>query len=240
MCVVQSGWTRVVFRVSILSLLSSLCAAQQPNPASVIRLVDAAVAVRFDNVLGFTDVEHYAVYRGNDETHPAAQMTVKDTYRKGVGKTYTVLSESGSSILLHFGLRPLLDSEQAINQPGNVERSWFNSSNYEMKLSSPAAQKLNGRDCLALDITPKEKAANLIVGTMWVDARDGTLAKIEGVASKDPSPFSGTTHMMRQYTNISGFSMATHARAESESPLFGHTVVTIDYSDYKLELTPRK
>jgi hypothetical protein len=137
-------------------------------------------------------------------------------------------------------LRPLLDSEQTINQPGNVEKSWFNSSNYEMKLSSPAAQKLNGRDCLALDITPKEKAANMIVGTMWVDARDGTLVKIDGVASKDPSPFSGTTHMMRQYTNINGFSMAIHALAESDSPLFGHTVVTIDYSDYKLELTPRR
>lgn len=202
-------------------------------------MVDAAVSARFENVQSFTDVEHYAVYRGNDETHPAAQMTVKDTYRKGVGKTYTVLSESGSSILLRFGLRPLLENEQAINQPGNVEKSWFNSSNYEIKLSSVATQKLNGRDCLALDITPKEKAPNMVIGTMWVDARDGTLVKIEGVASKDPSPFSGTTHMMRQYTNINGFSMATHARAESESPLFGRTVVTIDYSDYKLQLKPR-
>lgn len=240
MDVVSPTWTRTIPGVSIALLLSAATVAQEPGPADVVRLVDTAVAARFDNVLGFTDVEHYAVYRGGDEAHPAAQMTVKDTYRKGVGKSYTVLSENGSSILLHFGLRPLLDSEQTINQPGNVEKSWFNSSNYEMKLSSPAAQKLNGRDCLALDITPKEKAANMIVGTMWVDARDGTLVKIDGVASKDPSPFSGTTHMMRQYTNINGFSMAIHARAESDSPLFGHTVVTIDYSDYKLELTPRR
>ena len=125
----------------------------------MIRLVDAAVAARFENVLGFTDVEHYAVYRGDDEMHPVAEMTVKDTYKKGVGKTYTVLSQSGSSILLRFGLKPLLDNEQTINQPGNVEKSWFNSANYGMKLKPAAVQKLNGRDCFALDIKPKQRGS---------------------------------------------------------------------------------
>ena len=87
---------------------------------------------------------------------------------------------------------------------------------------------------------PKQQAPNLIIGTIWVDAQDGTLVQIDGVASKNPSAFSGTTHMMRQYTNIDGYSMAIHARAESDSALFGRTVVTIDYSDYKLEIYDRK
>jgi hypothetical protein len=46
--------------------------------------------------------------------------------------------------------------------------------------------------------------------------------------------------MMRQYEQIDGFPMATHARAESNSMLFGRTVVTIDYSDYHLQLAPQK
>ena len=46
--------------------------------------------------------------------------------------------------------------------------------------------------------------------------------------------------MMRQYINIGGYAMATHARAESDSFLFGRTVVMIDYSDYHLELKPGK
>ncbi len=231
---VPSTRTRTISGASIVLLLCTATATQEPNPADVIRLVDAAVAARFDNVLSFTDVEHYAVYRGGDETHPAAEMTVKDTYKKGVGKTYSVLSESGSSILLHFGLKPLLENEQIINQPGNVEKSWFNSANYIMRLNSQAVQKLNGRNCFALDIAPKQVAPNLIIGTMWVDAQDGSLVQIDGVASKNPSAFSGSTHMMRQYANIDGYSMAIQARAESDSSLFGHTIVTIDYSDYKL------
>ena len=227
---------RMIASVCILALLLAPGLAQERDPAAVIRSVDAAVAARFDNVLGFTDMEHYAVYRGDDQVHPAAEMTVRDTYRKGVGKTYTVLSQSGSSILLHFGLKPLLDNEQIINQPGNVEKSWFNSANYEMTLKGGNAQKLNGRDCSALDIKPKQEAPNLIIGTIWVDAQDGTLVQIDGVASKNPSLLSGTTHMMRQYTNIDGYSMAIHARAESDSALLGRTVVTIDYSNYNLQL----
>ena len=215
-------------------------AAQQPDQAAIIRQIDAAVSARVDSILEFTDVEHYSVYRGGDQTHPAAEMTVRDTYKKGVGKEYAVLSQSGSGLILRFGLKPLIDNEKTINLPGTVEKSWFTSANYEMKLQPGGIERLNGRDCYVLAITPREKASNLVVGTLWADAKDGSLVQIEGVASKSPSAFAGTTHMMRQYTNVNGFAMATHARAQSTSMLFGQTVVTIDYSDYHLQLRGNK
>ncbi len=219
-----------------VGLLAGAAIPQQLDQAAIIRQIDAAVAARVDKVLGFTDVEHYAVYRGGDETHPVAEMTVRDTYTKGSGKQYTVLSQSGSSVILRFGLKPLIDNEKTINLPGKVEKSWFTSTNYEMTMKPGGAQNLNGRDCYVLAIKPKSEAPNLIVGTLWADAKDGALVQIQGVASKSPSVFAGTTHMMRQYANIDGFSMAMHARAESTSVLFGRTVVTIDYSDYHLQL----
>jgi len=45
---------------------------------------------------------------------------------------------------------------------------------------------------------------------------------------------------MRQYAEIDGFPMALHARAESSSALLGRSVVTIDYSQYQLELASAK
>jgi hypothetical protein len=80
----------------------------------------------------------------------------------------------------------------------------------------------------------------MIDGTLWVDAKDDSIVEVEGIASKSPSIFAGTTHMIRRYTNMSGFAMATHARAESNSPFFGRTVVTIDYSDYHTQIAPAK
>src|SRR5580704_6837523 len=185
----RSGTARAIVIIGVLMLLRASGPTQEPDSAAVIRAVDAAVASRSENVLGFTDIEHYVVYRRGDDTHPAAEATVQDTYKKGVGKTYTILSQSGSTILLHLGLRPLLDNEQIINQPGNVEKSWFTSANYQMTLKAGGAHKLDGRVCFALDIKPKAQAPNLIVGIIWVGAHDGTLVKVDGVASKNPSPW---------------------------------------------------
>jgi hypothetical protein len=44
--------------------------------------------------------------------------------------------------------------------------------------------------------------------------------------------------MLRHYTNMQGYAMATNARAESSSMLFGKTVITIDYTDYQFQLRP--
>lgn len=208
-------------------------AGQAPNPETVIRGIDAAVYTRYDNVLGFTAIERYSVFKGNDETHPVAEMTVKDNYTKGVGKTYTVLSRTGSGFVMKIGLEPLLENEKIINLPGNLQQSWFTSANYTMNLSG--TERLDGRTCLRLAVQARHKARNTIDGTIWVDAKNDTLIQIQGVATKDPSAFAGATHLMRQYVEIQGYSMAKHARAESSS-IVGRIVVTIDYSDYHLQL----
>jgi hypothetical protein len=219
--------------VAVLS--AAVQAAQQPD-AAIIRDLDAANQARFDSVLTFTDVEHYSVFRGGDEVHPAAEMTVKMTYEKGIGKDYVVLSKSGSSLIQKIGLQPLLDNEKAINDPAKVAQSWFNSTNYEMRLNPGVSQMIDGRPCLAVAITPRHKAPNMIEGTVWVDAETHTLVQVEGVASRSPSVFAGTTKMMRRYANMQGYAMATLARAESSSMLFGKTVVTIEYRDYHFQL----
>jgi hypothetical protein len=217
-----------------LAIASDLIAQALPDESALIKRVDAANDARYAHVLSYTDTEHYAVFRGNDETHPAAEMTVKMTYEKGKGKNYQIVSQSGSSILQKFGLEPLLENEKQINDPAVVKDSWFASANYEMHLKPGETRDLDGRTCAALAVTPKRKAPNMIDGTVWVDPRDGTIAMIEGAGTKSPTLFAGTTQMMRQYTNIDGFSMATHARAESHNAVFGKTVVTIDYTDYQL------
>ena len=221
---------------SIALTLSTALTAQRPDAAAILRDLDAANQARYDHVLSFTDVEHYTVFRGKDQAHPAAEMTVRTTYEKGIGKSYAILAQSGSELVLKFGLRPLLENEKAINDPANVAQSWFTSANYEMHLKPGVSQVIDGRICLALAMTPRRKAPNMIDGTLWVDAGNHMLVEVEGTASKSPSVFAGTTRMMRRYANLQGNAMAVHARAESSSILFGETVITIDYSDYHVEL----
>ena len=151
------------------------------------------------------------MFKGKDEAHSVAEMTVKTVYRKGVGKRYTIFSQSGPQIVQKFAFGALLDSEKNINDPRKVEDSWFTSENYEMKLKPGGPRLMDGRMCYELSITPKHKAPNMIEGSLWVDARDDSIVKIQGMASKSPSVWAGPTQMMRQYANMNGFGMATQA-----------------------------
>jgi outer membrane lipoprotein-sorting protein len=223
-----------------LFLGTKIAPAQQFDISSVVQRVDAAVKARIDNIAGYTVTEHYAVYRGTDETHPAAEMTVKTDYKEETGKSYTILSQSGSEFIRDHVLGPLLDHEKEINLPDIREHSWFTSANYEMKLKSGNIERLDDRDCLALTITPRHKATNMIEGTLWVDAKDGSIVRIEGTATQSPSIFVGPAQVMRRYASVDGFAMATQARAVSESFLLGRTTVTIDYRDYQIQTRPGK
>lgn len=226
--------------IACLALHTSLADSPKPlDQAEVVRQIDAAVALRVNSIAGYTVTEHYAVFHGDDQVHSTAEMTVKTTYKKQAGKSYDIVSESGSAMIRRLGLDSILASEKEINLPGNVEKSWIISANYDMTLK-PGIQPIDGRNCLVLAINPKRKAPNLIVGNIWVDAQNFTIVRLEGVASKAPSFFAGSAHILRQYANVDGFAMATHAHAESNTFLYGRTVVTIDYSNYSIQHLPGK
>jgi hypothetical protein len=53
----------------------------------------------------------------------------------------------------------------------------------------------------------------MIAGTLWVDAKDGSIVQIVGTATQSPSIFTGAAQVMRLYASVNGFAMATQARA---------------------------
>jgi hypothetical protein len=231
----------VRLRLSALGLLLILAAsahtqAPPPDEATIVRGIDAAVKARLEAIAGYTVTEHYAVYRNSDQTHPVAERTVKTTYQSGVGKNYTIISDSGSELIRKLVLDAILDNEKRLNTPPATVNSYIISANYEMKLQPGAPQTVNGRESYVLSISPREKAPNMIVGTLWVDARDESIVQLEGTTSKSVSVFTGPTKVMRQYATVDGFSEATHASGASTSFLFGLTTVTIDYSGYQVQL----
>jgi len=209
---------------------------QVPDLSAIVRGVDTSVKDRLDRLNSYTVTEHYAVFRGHDDAKPTAEMMVKTTYRKDTGKSYEILSQSGSSLWRNEVLKTLLENEQRMSQPGNVETALINSSNYEMKLDRNAAQMLNGRQCLVLDITPRRKSQYLFKGQLWVDAHDYAIVQLKGTAAKSAFFLANAAEVTRQYGEVNSLPMATHAEAVSGSSLLGQTVVKVDYNGYQIQL----
>src|ERR1035437_6155133 len=179
----QCASVLAVAAVSFLLWLGTAAVlAQQPDSAKIIGQVDAAVKARIDHIEGYTVTEPYAVYRGKDETQTAAEMTIQTVFRRETGKNYTILSESGSEFIRNHVLRTLLDNEKTLSLPGTVEHSWLTSANYEMQLKPGGVQLLDGRQCLALAITPRRKATNMIEEPILVNAKDGSFNHVGGLA----------------------------------------------------------
>ena len=221
------------------ALLNSFAPLATPEPraneAATIQKIDASVASRDGNLVGYTVTERYRVFRGGDSVHPAADMTVKTTYRKDTGKSYTILTQTGSGLLLNDVLGRVLDSERLMTQPANRVQALLNSANYTMSVKGDA--EMDGRNCLEVAIAPKRISPYLFRGSIWVDPENGSIVKLEGVAAKSPTILTGATRVSRHYEMLNGFPMATHATAVSDSWLVGQTRIEIDYTDYAL--TPR-
>jgi hypothetical protein len=238
----QRIYVRLALIVSIsLAIGSDRMIAQQPQDiGSIIRGVDASVHSRIDRLAGYTVTEHYAVFRGKDETHPAAEMLVKTTYTRQNGKSYEIISQSGSPLWRNEVLHTLLDNEKRMSQPGNVEAALIDSANYQMSLDTNPRGRLNGRDCLVLDIIPRRNSEYLFKGKLWVDAQDFAIVQLQGTASKSAFFLASAAEVSRQYQEMDALPMATHAQAVSGSALLGRTIVKIDYTNYQLDLAPGK
>ena len=125
-----------------------------------------------------------------------------------------------------------------LTQPANRAGAVIASANYEMSVKGSAV--IDGRNCIAVALKPRRTSEYVMNGTVWVDPQDGSIVQLEGITARSPSIFSGASQVFRQYTMMDGFPVATHARAVSNSWLVGQTVITIDYTDYAMQLRASK
>lgn len=228
---------RSILVAALLFLLPFSAPSENSSQAAIIHAIDAAVAARNDNVLGYTVTEHYSVLRNKDQ-QPAAEMTVRTTYERDKGKNYVIESESGSSILRKEVLDRVLDNEKVLTQPANRATAVITSANYEMNVRGN--EPIEGRDCIALSITPRRSSPYLFKGTIWVDPQDYGIVKLAGTAVRSPSFVTGPAEISRIYARIDGYPMATRATAVSNSWLFGETTIHIEYTGYNVKFRAEK
>jgi hypothetical protein len=228
----DAAWARILLIILVCGFCTPTIAAPGIDSTAVIQGIDRSVLHRDDNVLDYAVTEHYTVFRNGDDAHPAAEMSVKTTYTKNAGKNYQILSESGPALLRREVLERALENEKSLNEPANRGHELITSANYGMTVEGSA--KVDGRDCFLVNIVPRQNAAYLFRGRIWVDERNEDIVRLEGVATKSASMLTGPAQVVRRYAEVDGFPMATHASATVSSWLLGPTRVEIEYKGYAI------
>ncbi len=178
----------------------------------------------------YQSVRVYRVeYRGYS-ARIAARMKVLFSYDATTGKSFRILSRSGSSFLCDDVLKRAVESEeQASRQKGSTA---LTSANYSFRLLG--TDQVNGRPAYILDVTPLKPEKFLYKGKIWVDATDFALVKIEATPAKNPSFWISRTAIWYSNAITDGFWLPQETKSKTSVRIGGTAVLTIDYGPYQI------
>jgi outer membrane lipoprotein-sorting protein len=161
-----------------------------------------------------------------------SEMIVEVVYRAPSTKIFTIVSETGSKLLINRVFHKLLESEQEALDANNPQKSALNQLNYEFTLIrfEHAAE----RSCYVLAVRPKLGNKFLYRGTIWVDATDFAVRRIEAEPAKNPSFWTKKSQILQTYNKTGQFWMPSNNHTTTIVRFGGKAVLNIDYDDYEL------
>jgi hypothetical protein len=185
--------------------------------------------VRRDGLKHYQAQRHYDVQYRGFASKIAGSMEVEVTYDASTGKSFRIVSESGSKILCEKVLKRAIDSEKEAAQ--DRKATALTEANYRFHLAGD--DSVNGRPAYVLDVEPLTSSKFLYRGKIWVDAEDFALAKVESEPAKNPSFWISRTHISFTNAKTGGFWLPEHNRSETKVRVGGTAVLTIDYGKYQ-------
>jgi hypothetical protein len=180
----------------------------------------------------FTDVRHYHLeYHGLG--HDIADMEVRVHYTAPGPNRLTILSESGSDMLRHHVLNPLVRTEQEEADIESTEGSVFVPENYSFTMvDSPHP---GGQPDYVLAIQPLRDAHRFLFrGKIWIDPVDFGLVRAEGTSVHSPSWWVSRFQFNYHGQKIGDFWLPQSNDCVSHLRLFGHATLDITYQHFEI------
>ena len=113
--------------------------------------------------------------------------------------SYQIISEEGSGIIRSKVLHAALDAEQKAKSRAQASRAAVTSENYTFE---PAVATADGSE--RIRIRPRRNEAMMIDGSIFLQATDGDLLRVEGTLVKRPSFWVRRVEIDRKYARIAG------------------------------------
>lgn len=200
----------------------------------VVESMMHGIAVRFDQVQYYTRLQHYSA--SDDRFGLKAEMVARMHYDHLKGKTFEIVSRSGSTLLQSRVFDALLHDEVEASKLLGHEGSLLTTHNYSFRLTGQAV--LSGRRCYLLELNPLRRDKHLLQGRAWVDAEDYGVVHIEGRPAESLSFWIGKPVIIQDFEKLSGFWFASRRHSVTNGMLTGLSELAVEYTDYQIRLKP--
>jgi hypothetical protein len=140
------------------------------------------------------------------------------------GFRYQIAGEGGSGYIRSHVLKPWLESEKKMWAEGDPERARLTFDNYTFDDRGLTA---DGLECLG--VKSRRKDLLLVDGSIYVNASDGDLVRIEGRLSKTPSFWTRRVEVVRRYQRINGVRMPVAIESVAQVLIAGRSTFSMTY-----------
>src|SRR5262249_36745956 len=123
-----------------------------------------------------------------------------------------------------------LEAEKESVQPQIASQTQLNRDNYQFAFVGFDAAKGE----YELQVTPKHKNKFVYRGTVWVDATDFAVTRIEAEPAQNPSFWTKKSEVHQKYQKVQNSWVPATNESISFIRLGGRATLTIEYKDYRL------
>jgi len=212
-----------------------LTTSAQGQTLSLDRILNNLEQRNAQRAAALEEFEGTRVYRMEYHGFPSdrdAEMVVKVNFRAPSSKEFTVISETGSKFVIDHIFKKLMEGELEASQGDNRDDVALTRKNYDFELAGFETAPDGGR--YVLKLLPRTRNKFLYRGTIWIDAKDFAVVRIEGEPGKNPSMWIKKTDIKHSYKKVNDFWLPAENHTESFIRLGGKATLSIVYQDYKI------
>jgi hypothetical protein len=217
-------------------------------PLSVDQVVSNLVRRDVERAQALSHYESTRVYHLSYRGFPGsrdAEMTVEATYDSPSTKTFRVISQTGSKLIIDRVFKRLLESEKEAAEPEMHARTLLNRDNYSFALIGFEPSDDNSLGVNALDkdgqyvlaVYPKTRSKYLYRGKVWVDGTDFAVTRIDAEPTQNPSFWTKKNEIHHEYMKVEDFWLPRRNESVSYIRLGGRATLTIEYKNYRVRLS---
>lgn len=212
------------------TLASAQATAPLPSAEDIVAKMMQFDAQRQSWRAGYTATRHYVAVNKKRR----AEMLVNVSCDSNGAKQFTILSEEGSGSIRTHVFQKLLSEETEASRRGTRNSTRVTPANYDFQIVGQETLKTG--PAYVLEISPRTKNKYLIDGKIWIDAQDYSIVRIEGKPASNPSFWVHDVQFVHTYEKVGQFWFAASTDTTSQVRIFGDSELTIENTDYKLNL----
>lgn len=198
-----------------------------PTSSIIERMENAQSGLR--SHLAYQLLREYRLF-GAKNSSADSQVTAEITFRPPTSKDYKIQKASGSKRGEQV-VRRLLDHEIEASSKRSQGQTAITRENYEFTYAGETV--LDGQQCYIVELKPKRKENDLIVGEAWVDKQSFFIRRIDGEVAKTPSWWLKRVRVSIAFADIKGVWLQTSMEVVADVRIFGAHTLTSRIVDYR-------